>query len=105
MRIETDNRFFRKSDNHRFSQNAAEIFNRLNFWKYRKFTDRCRLRQRILRRPVVMASRSADIGGEKSAKGTKSHPSSDFLLCRRSPVSAGNSQIPAAENRAGFHWG
>ena len=51
-----------------------------------------------------MAAFKAEPRGEKSAKGTKSHSTSAFLLCQQSPISAGNPQIFVAENRAGFHW-
>ncbi|EDR13004.1 uncharacterized protein LACBIDRAFT_322393 [Laccaria bicolor S238N-H82] len=51
-----------------------------------------------------MVTFKAEPRGKKSAKGTKSQSTSAFLLCRRSPISAGNPQILAAENRAGFHW-
>jgi len=70
-----------------------------------KFADKYRLQQRIPRGAVLVVSRSTDIGGKKSAKGTKSHSTSAFLLCQRSLISAGNWQILVAENRASFHWG
>lgn len=83
MQIDTHDTVSIQSDNHRLLQKAAGIFNGQTFGNtsfQQKFADMYRLQQRVSHGAVVVVVRSADIGREKSTKGTKSHPTTAFLL-------------------------